>query len=1693
MKRAFPRGLALGLALSVACSVGSGQVIITEFMAANDHALFDEDGEASDWIEIYNPLAQPVQLGGWSITDQTNNPAKWQFPSTNLPSRSFIVVFASGKNRRTPGRPLHTNFKLDADGEYLALIAPDGVMRTSEFAPAFTKQYTDISYGAGETRTLLSNKAPARVFVPKDGSRGLTWTNPSFSDADWMRGTNGVGYETVVSGFAVRVVKANVTVNSLAAAETVLATPSQQAATWWETAPVINYINSGDSAHYQNDRRVPGLTGDADHYVIEVVATVTIPAAGYWTFGVSSDDGFGLDIGGNRMVYPDPRAPDDTLDTFHFASAGKYPLRLVFYEQGGGSEVELWAASGRQYRWSSSVFRLVGDTASGGLAVVSTPVGGAGGGSYRADIHTDVESIMLNKSVSAYVRLPFDITEAVAVESLTLKIKYDDGFVAYLNGTQVAQRNAPSTPAWNTPATANHSANADELIDLSPWLNLLSDGPNLLAIHGLNRTAESASFLVLAELQEFRVAECGWRYFAPATPGQPNLGGYPALAEPVQFSVQSGVYTNNLRVTMFSSTPGAAIRYTLDNKVPTEGSTLYTGTITVQSAVAIRARAFVTGLLPSQAVTVIYTVLDKDLLTFDSNLPLIILNTYGRQIDPDLTERVPATMTAIDTKRPSNRARLTGRPDYHGRIGIEGRGQTSWWFPKKPYNVELRRENDDDLDASLLGMPPESDWVLLNLYNDKTFMNDFLAHELFEQMGRYSVRRRFVEVFLNGARGEGGSDPSPKVGYDDYAGIYLLLEKIKVGPNRVNIAKLDPTDLTEPGISGGYVFKKDKDSPGDMGFGTSYGQYLKFHDPKGQDLTQAQRDWLASHINKLEAALYGSSWLDPSRGYLQYIDSDSFVDNHWIVEFTKQIDGYRLSNYLQKDRGGRVKMEPIWDWNLSFGNADYYECEFPQGWYWPIISSGEHIWLRRLIAEPGAPDFNQKIIDRWSVLRTNVLNASRVIARMDELAALLSEAQERDFTRWPRLGQYVWPNPPGLAWASTYDEVLAWVKSWVSNRYAWIESQFVQPPTSSLAGGLITAGTQLNLSAPSGTIWYMLDGSDPRAPGGSLVATAQRYAGPITLNANCRLFARARVSNQWSGPLVLTFYTRVPELAVTEIMYHPALPAVGGANSTDDFQFIELMNVGPEMIDLKGFSFARGIEFMFSGGTLAPGQRVVLVHNESAFESRYGPGINIGGVFTNSLAHGGERLTLVGPFGEPVLDFTYDDAVDPITDGYGFSLVKVDENAPLDTWDDPAGWRRSGRVDGTPGQTDVPAEVGEVLINEILTHSVAPQVDAVELYNPTDKPVDVSEWFLTDDLRVPAKFAFPTGSIVPARGYLVIDESQFNPNPGTDPSFAFGARGEQVGLFSADTTGQLTGHMDGLRFKAAEPGVTLGRYTNSIGQVELILQRVSTLGAPNSGPRVGPVVINEIHYLPAEGDAEFIELKNITGQPVELYDPQSPTNTWRIDGVDFQFPAYTELPPCGLLLLVGCDPAWFRARYSVPADVTILGLYSGALDGDGELVELLRPESSLSAAAGRTIYVTVDSVHYRDQPPWPCQAVASGSSLERICPAAHANDPINWRASAGTPSPGRDNPANQPPLPPRIESVELVPGQTPLLRLRFVPELNRGYVIQYTERLKGGSWHTLQTITPQPRVCPVEILDPLQAGFGSRYYRVLAQ
>jgi len=190
-----------------------------------------------------------------------------------------------------------------------------------------------------------------------------------------------------------------------------------------------------------------------------------------------------------------------------------------------------------------------------------------------------------------------------------------------------------------------------------------------------------------------------------------------------------------------------------------------------------------------------------------------------------------------------------------------------------------------------LGFPKESAWVLYAPYPDKTLMRDVLAYELSREMGHYAPRTQFVEVFL--------SRSGRKLTRRNYVGVYVFEEKIKRDPNRVNIAKLTPADDKEPEITGGYIFKKDHEDHGEAGgFSTRRGQHFFYVEPNAEELTPQQRRWLKGYLDQFERVLYGADFADPERGYAAYIDVGTFIDFHWIVELSKNIDGIRLSDYL---------------------------------------------------------------------------------------------------------------------------------------------------------------------------------------------------------------------------------------------------------------------------------------------------------------------------------------------------------------------------------------------------------------------------------------------------------------------------------------------------------------------------------------------------------------------------------------------------------------------------------------------------------------------------------------------------------------------------------------------------------------------------------------------------------------------------
>lgn len=1662
----------LGLFLSLA-PLARAQVILSEFVADNKTTLADEDQQYPDWIELYNTGAGTVSLGGWSLTDDPTHQARWFFPATNLTAKGFLVVFASGKNRAVAGAPLHTDFSLKASGEYLALLKPDGSVAT-EFSPTFPQQFPDVSYGQAQdvvTNTLVDVGAAVRVLVPSGSTLGSTWTQAGFNDGAWLSGSTGVGYETAVPGFAVYNYLANVSVCSLAAAQTVITDPAQQSAVYAENSPVINYLNTGSSANYGNDRTFPGFTigADTDNFVTEATATITIPTAGNWTFGVNSDDGFSLTIGNFSISYPDPRGPGDTLQTFSFPAAGDYALDLIFYECGGGSEVELYAAPGAYTAWNPTNFRLVGDTAGGGLAVKAPVVsGGSGSLSYRQSINTDVQSRMAGVNATAYLRVPFSVSNPSALQSLTLRMQYDDGFVAYLNGQEVARRNAPAAPQWNSAATASHpnyQAVVFEDINISDHLNALVAGGNVLAIQGLNQSAADTDFLIVPELVEYQVTALTNHYFATPTPGAPNGSGFYAFVSDTKFSVDRGFFDAPFSLSITTATANATIRYTTDGSPPTVANGFtYTGPIPISSTTVIRAAAFADGFEPSDVDTQTYIFLTDVIRQSPDGSPppgwpsSWGANTVDYGMDPNVVDNAAYSGTIIndlktipsyslvtdlpnlfdpatgiyanpggDTiawERPASIELIypNGTPGFQVDAGIRIRGGFSrstdnpkhafrfffrqqYGTPKLKYPVFASQNGTDTLDGYDLRTFQNYSW---SFQGDSlgVFIRDVFSRDTQIDMGQPGERGDYFHLYINGQYwGLYNTAERPEASYAAayFGGAKEQYDVIKVAPD--NGYSIYATDGTLDAWTRLWQMAVN-------GFATTAAyQKVQGNNPDGtrNPAYEVQLD-LDNLIDYMLVIYYGGNLDAPISNFI-----GNTSPNNWFgFRHTNGLSGWRFVAHdsehtlldVNQDRTGPYPAgDPVSGGGLPKSNPQYI---FQQLW--------------------ANAEFKLRVADRVQkhFFNGGLLTPQSAVARFMKRKAEIDRAVVGESARWGDAKR----EPPLTRNVEWINEVNRIVNNYMPARTGIVLNQLkakglypsVDAPAFSTFGGNVVYGFRLNMTAPAGAIWYTRDGSDPRLPGGAISPAAINYTSQISLNQSVRLRARVLNGGIWSALTDATFYIiqNFTGLLVTEIMYHP--PSTTNYDG-DAFEFVELKNVASTNLELSGVRFTNGIDFTFPVGTfLNPGQFFVLASDPVAFTNKY-PGTRVDGAYSNHLANSGETLTLVHAAGAQIFSASYDTRPPwpASADGGGFSLVPVNPNLNPDP-NNAVNWRASSVIGGSPGADDPPSSIPRVLVNEALTHTDPPQLDSVELYNPNATNVSVANWYLSDQRTVPQKFRIPAAdprATIPAGGYVVFTENDWNADPASTNSFRLDSHGEAIYLSSADASGNLTGYSDGFTFGSAQNGVTFGRYVTSTGEAQYPAQKVNTLPGPNAGPRIGPVVINEIRYHPALGDEEFIELKNITNAPVKLYDPNFPTNTWRLNGLGFDFPMNSEIPANGLLLVVASDPAAFRLKYNVPQTVPVLGPYPGVLQDGGETLSLQRPDQpDLDTNTGAIFipYIDVDVVRYDNQAPWPTNADGFGPSLERLNASAYGNDPINWRASPGAASPGLENTGNRLPV-----------------------------------------------------------------------------
>ncbi|MEM1326109.1 MAG: CotH kinase family protein [Bacteroidota bacterium] len=429
-----------------------------------------------------------------------------------------------------------------------------------------------------------------------------------------------------------------------------------------------------------------------------------------------------------------------------------------------------------------------------------------------------------------------------------------------------------------------------------------------------------------------------------------------------------------------------------------------------------------------------------------ADLPVISIFTNGQAIPNE--PKVPADYSI----KQNNNTIATGR------IGIELRGSTSRrLFEKKSYGLETWDSNNKDLDVALLGFPEEEDWILYGPYADKTLLRNILMYDLSNQIGVYAARTQFVEVMLN----------------ETYMGVYVFMEKLKRDNDRIDIKRLEMTDMDAESITGGYILKIDKTSGDndnddwggdaiyteDMSFRSDYdtngealsfapfggkqGQetYFLYEYPDVDDITNQQRDYIKKYIDDFEDALLSDDFSNGmERTYTDYISVKSFTRFFILNELAANPDAYRISTFLYKDRDKKLRMGPIWDFNIALGMDGRSQ---PNQWIYqynervPNDTWLVHFWWTRLLEDPL---FRTEIKTQWQNYRANELSNANINATIEDRLELLEQnnAIDRNFERWDVLGVGL---PFNSFVGKDYEEELAYLKDWLEDRVAWMDSE----------------------------------------------------------------------------------------------------------------------------------------------------------------------------------------------------------------------------------------------------------------------------------------------------------------------------------------------------------------------------------------------------------------------------------------------------------------------------------------------------------------------------------------------------------------------------------------------------------------------------------------------------------------------------
>ena len=1226
-------------------------------------------------------------------------------------------------------------------------------------------------------------------------------------------------------------------------------------------------------------------------------------------------------------------------------------------------------------------------------------------------------------------RMEFDLADASAISAMTLQLKYDNGFVAYLNGQEVARDNVPDNVSWFSTAPANSPRDSAAMefaeFPLNEHTDKLVTGKNVLAFQALNNRSDDSDFLLVPELvlgtvdmQAAFGQETVVGFMETPTPGQPNVAsnrirqGYSGN---VEISVDSGYYDSALQVELANDTEGATVYYTTDSSRPTpENGTVYTDPITIDTTTVLRAAAFVPGFIEGKIASNTYLFLD-DILTQDGEgLP----ETWGvlgsgcnnsgaaarrpARANYDMDRRVVEDARYADTIRDDLKSvpiiSLVLDPEdlWSEERGIYSNPLSEGFNWERPVSIELLNtdgETEFDVDAGLRihggwGRCPSQTnkhsmrvvfrddygdtklrypmfgedatdsfdtFVLRANFNhswatgdgtNTTFVNDLFAATTQREMGWVAPRGYYVHLYLNGL----------------YWGIYNPMERPSA-PFAADYFGGDKDDYD--------VIVVNAATDGDMNAWRELRNRARSGD---YDAVKEMLD-IDAAIDYFIVNQYGGNWDWPQNnwyGSRNKADNGKWYFHSWDAEgmFGRGLAENRV-NQTGNELGGLIgELRRIDEFRVRY--ADRIQKHFFNG---GLLTPEANIDRLNRITAP----IDRAVVGESARWGDGSNNSGRPRTRDDNWLPALQNLRENYF---PERGKRVldqfrqvdlFPNTAAPEF----------------NRY----------------GGPVQEGFEVTMANPNGggVLYYTLDGTDPRVEGGEVAPGALVHGGEaIKVDDDLQVLARVRSEDgEWSPIIEAQFV--VTGLRITEVNYHPHdanLGAVTGEAAVDNelFEFIELANTGTEGVDLTGANFTQGVSFDFEDNfVLAGGARTVIVNDTEAFQSRYGDNVSIAGEFAGDFSDFGEIIELQDATGKSLARVAYQVSGDwpERANGDGSSLEMID---PLGAISDPANWRASSEVGGSPGSVGTGPQAG-VVISEVLGHGESAEEDMLELYNSGSTAIDISNWFIGTPGSEPFRFQLPASTTIPAGGYLVKSEAELG--------FEFNiGLGDRVWLVEADDNGVPRRIATEASFGPSLAGVSIG----DIGNNNWRPLAETTIGGPNAGPRPSDVVISEVQFAPTDLDGdggqrldnfEFAELYNTTDQTIDI-------SGWKLSGdLALVVPDDTMLEPDKPLPVVrfsanGSTPTVFRFVYGMDLTAPLLSRYRSRLPDDEGSIVLERPSDAPGQADPDNLML-VDEVAWGTSAKWPTGATNTGMSFNRISPTSDGRLPSSWTVVEANP------------------------------------------------------------------------------------------